>query len=210
MALQPKVLLLDEPTAGMNPQESAHFNDFVYRVRDEKGISVLLIEHDMSVIMKISERITVLDRGAMIAEGTPGRHPQQPAGDRGLPRQDRHPGRQAQQDHDGTEYGHRALRRASAARARTSSSTERAERQLRQHRRGQGPVADRLRGRDRHPDRLQRRRQIHHPAHHLRAAAAPLRRRGLQGQQDQRHPRPRGRQARASASPPKVARSSSG
>ncbi|PWJ51221.1 amino acid/amide ABC transporter ATP-binding protein 1, HAAT family [Quadrisphaera granulorum] len=71
MALQPKVLLLDEPTAGMNPQESAAFNDFVYRVRDERGISVLLIEHDMSVIMKISERITVLDRGRMIAEGTP-------------------------------------------------------------------------------------------------------------------------------------------
>jgi len=71
MALKPKVLLLDEPTAGMNPQESANFNDFVYRVRDERGISVLLIEHDMSVIMKISERITVLDRGAMIAEGTP-------------------------------------------------------------------------------------------------------------------------------------------
>ena len=71
MALQPKVLLLDEPTAGMNPQESAAFNDFVYRVRDEKGLSILLIEHDMSVIMKISERITVLDRGSMIAEGTP-------------------------------------------------------------------------------------------------------------------------------------------
>jgi branched-chain amino acid transport system ATP-binding protein len=71
MALKPKVLLLDEPTAGMNPQESAQFNDFVYRVRDEKNLSVLLIEHDMSVIMKISERITVLDRGNMIAEGTP-------------------------------------------------------------------------------------------------------------------------------------------
>ncbi len=71
MALRPKVLLLDEPTAGMNPQESSQFNDFVYRVRDERGLSVLLIEHDMSVIMKISERITVLDRGTMIAEGTP-------------------------------------------------------------------------------------------------------------------------------------------
>jgi branched-chain amino acid transport system ATP-binding protein len=71
MALRPKILLLDEPTAGMNPQESSQFNDFVYRVRDERGISVLLIEHDMSVIMKISERITVLDRGTMIAEGTP-------------------------------------------------------------------------------------------------------------------------------------------
>jgi branched-chain amino acid transport system ATP-binding protein len=71
LALKPKVLLLDEPTAGMNPQESGQFNDFVYRVRDDQGISVLLIEHDMSVIMKISERITVLDRGNMIAEGTP-------------------------------------------------------------------------------------------------------------------------------------------
>ena len=63
MALKPKVLLLDEPTAGMNPQESAAFNEFVYRVRDEKGISVLLIEHDMAVIMKISERITVSTAG---------------------------------------------------------------------------------------------------------------------------------------------------
>ena len=71
LALKPKVLLLDEPTAGMNPQESLQFNDFVYRVRDEKDLSVLLIEHDMSVIMKVSERITVLDRGALIAEGTP-------------------------------------------------------------------------------------------------------------------------------------------
>ena len=91
MALRPKVLLLDEPTAGMNPQESAAFNEFVYRVRDEKGISVLLIEHDMAVIMKISERITVLDRGRDDRRGHPGRHPQQPTGDRGLPRQDRHP-----------------------------------------------------------------------------------------------------------------------
>ena len=71
MALRPKILLLDEPTAGMNPQESRQFNDFVYRVRDEKDMSVLLIEHDMSVIMKVSERITVLDRGTLIAEGTP-------------------------------------------------------------------------------------------------------------------------------------------
>ncbi|HET6212001.1 MAG TPA: ABC transporter ATP-binding protein, partial [Micromonosporaceae bacterium] len=62
LALRPSVLLLDEPTAGMNPRESAQFTDFVHRVRDEKGLSVLLIEHDMSVVMKVSERITVLDR----------------------------------------------------------------------------------------------------------------------------------------------------
>jgi branched-chain amino acid transport system ATP-binding protein len=71
LALRPKVLLLDEPTAGMNPQESATFVDFVHRVRDEKDLSVLLIEHDMSVVMRVSERITVLDRGQQIAEGGP-------------------------------------------------------------------------------------------------------------------------------------------
>ncbi|MGB7979382.1 MAG: ABC transporter ATP-binding protein [Candidatus Nanopelagicales bacterium] len=71
LALRPKVLLLDEPTAGMNPQESSTFVDFVHRVRDERGVSILLIEHDMSVVMKVSERVTVLDRGEKIAEGTP-------------------------------------------------------------------------------------------------------------------------------------------
>jgi branched-chain amino acid transport system ATP-binding protein len=71
LALKPSVLLLDEPTAGMNPRESAVFTDFVHRVRDEKKVSVLLIEHDMSVVMRVSERITVLDRGEKIAEGGP-------------------------------------------------------------------------------------------------------------------------------------------
>jgi branched-chain amino acid transport system ATP-binding protein len=71
LALKPQVLLLDEPTAGMNPQESARFVDFVHRVRDEQKIAILLIEHDMSVVMRVSERITVLDRGEKIAEGGP-------------------------------------------------------------------------------------------------------------------------------------------
>ena len=71
LALKPRVLLLDEPTAGMNPQESAQFVAFVRRVRDEKRVSILLIEHDMSVVMRLSERITVLDRGEKIAEGAP-------------------------------------------------------------------------------------------------------------------------------------------
>ena len=67
----PQLLLLDEPTAGMNPQESAVFVDFVRRVREERGLSILLIEHDMSVVMRVSERITVLDQGEKIAEGGP-------------------------------------------------------------------------------------------------------------------------------------------
>jgi len=71
LALKPKVLLLDEPTAGMNPQESLTFIDFVYKVRDEQNVSILLIEHDMSVVMSVSERITVLDQGEKIAEGSP-------------------------------------------------------------------------------------------------------------------------------------------
>lgn len=71
LALKPKVLLLDEPTAGMNPQESLTFIDFVYKVRDEQKVSILLIEHDMSVVMSVSERITVLDQGEKIAEGSP-------------------------------------------------------------------------------------------------------------------------------------------
>jgi branched-chain amino acid transport system ATP-binding protein len=71
LATEPKLLLLDEPTAGMNPQETAEFTRFVSKVRDDKGVTVLLIEHDMKVIMGVSERITVLEYGAKIAEGTP-------------------------------------------------------------------------------------------------------------------------------------------
>jgi branched-chain amino acid transport system ATP-binding protein len=71
LALRPKVLLLDEPTAGMNPQESAQFVDFIRKLRSDRDVSILLIEHDMSVVMKVSERVTVLDQGAKIAEGLP-------------------------------------------------------------------------------------------------------------------------------------------
>jgi branched-chain amino acid transport system ATP-binding protein len=62
---------LDEPTAGMNPQESLTFINFVYKLRDEQDVSILLIEHDMSVVMSVSERVTVLDQGEKIAEGAP-------------------------------------------------------------------------------------------------------------------------------------------
>ncbi len=71
LATQPKLLLLDEPTAGMNPQETADFTAFVERLRTEQGLTVLMIEHDMRVVMNISDRVTVLDYGEKIAEGTP-------------------------------------------------------------------------------------------------------------------------------------------
>jgi len=71
LATNPKLLLLDEPTAGMNLQETADFTAFVRRMRDEKDLTVLLIEHDMKVVMGVSERITVLEYGEKIAEGTP-------------------------------------------------------------------------------------------------------------------------------------------
>jgi branched-chain amino acid transport system ATP-binding protein len=71
LATEPKLLLLDEPTAGMNPQETAEFTTFVSRLREERGLTVLLIEHDMRVVMGISDRVSVLDYGEKIAEGEP-------------------------------------------------------------------------------------------------------------------------------------------
>jgi branched-chain amino acid transport system ATP-binding protein len=71
LATEPKLLLLDEPTAGMNPQESDDFTAFVQELREKRGLTVLLIEHDMRVVMGLSDRITVLDYGEKIAEGSP-------------------------------------------------------------------------------------------------------------------------------------------
>jgi branched-chain amino acid transport system ATP-binding protein len=71
LATGPKLLLLDEPTAGMNPQETATFTQFVDQLRSEQDLTVLMIEHDMKVVMGISDRVTVLDYGEKIAEGLP-------------------------------------------------------------------------------------------------------------------------------------------
>ncbi|MGH3080158.1 MAG: ABC transporter ATP-binding protein [Gaiellaceae bacterium] len=71
LATDPKLLLLDEPTAGMNPQETSDFTAFVARLREEQKLTVLLIEHDMRVVMGVSDRVTVLDYGEKIAEGAP-------------------------------------------------------------------------------------------------------------------------------------------
>ena len=71
LSSEPKLLLLDEPTAGMNPNESDNLTNFMRQAREELGISILLIEHDMEVIMGVSEHITVLDHGEKIAEGDP-------------------------------------------------------------------------------------------------------------------------------------------
>ncbi len=71
LASDPKLLLLDEPTAGMNPGETTQMTALIRRIRQELDLTVLLIEHDMKVVMGISERITVLDYGEKLAEGTP-------------------------------------------------------------------------------------------------------------------------------------------
>ncbi len=71
LAARPKLLLLDEPTAGMNPRETQDMMDFIRHLRSELGITILLIEHQMKVVMGISETVTVLDYGEKIAEGTP-------------------------------------------------------------------------------------------------------------------------------------------
>jgi branched-chain amino acid transport system ATP-binding protein len=72
LASEPALLLLDEPTAGMNPQETDEMMLFIRRLRDERGLTILLIEHDMKLVMTISDQVTVMDYGQKIAEGSPG------------------------------------------------------------------------------------------------------------------------------------------
>ncbi|MDA1327063.1 MAG: ATP-binding cassette domain-containing protein, partial [Proteobacteria bacterium] len=71
MCTRPVLLCLDEPAAGLNPRESAALNELLLTIREEEGVGILLIEHDMSVVMGISDHIVVLDYGRKIADGTP-------------------------------------------------------------------------------------------------------------------------------------------
>ena len=71
LATNPKLLLLDEPAAGMNPQETAELTSFIHKIRDDFGLTILMIEHHMDLVMDISDRIYVLNFGALIASGTP-------------------------------------------------------------------------------------------------------------------------------------------
>jgi branched-chain amino acid transport system ATP-binding protein len=79
LAARPKLLLLDEPTAGMNPRETSAMMEFIQEVRTRFGITILLIEHQMRVVMSMSDRVTVLDHGVKIAEGRPAEVQQDPA-----------------------------------------------------------------------------------------------------------------------------------
>lgn len=79
LATEPFILLLDEPAAGMNPQETKALNKLIFRLRETEKVSILLIEHDMSLVMSISERIFVMDYGKLIAEGSPGEIKKDPA-----------------------------------------------------------------------------------------------------------------------------------
>jgi branched-chain amino acid transport system ATP-binding protein len=71
MATEPFLLLLDEPAAGMNPLETRELDELIVRIRDREGVTILLIEHDMKLVMSLSDRIFVVDYGKKIAQGTP-------------------------------------------------------------------------------------------------------------------------------------------
>ena len=85
LATRPTMLLLDEPAAGMNPQESIELMHFIQRIRDQFGLTILLIEHHMQVVMGVCHRIYVLEYGETIAAGRPGGDPERPQGHRGVP-----------------------------------------------------------------------------------------------------------------------------
>ena len=188
LASDPKLLLLDEPTAGMNPAESEQLTDFMRRLRDERGLSILLIEHDMKVIMGVSEHITVLDHGEKIAEGDPqdGARPTRRSIEAYL-------GKQASEE----------LNADAAARARRRPDL------LRQHPGAEGHHAEGRGGRVRHADRRQRRRQVDDAALDLGADAGAHGRRSSSAAATSAASRRRTSSGSASRSRPRAASASS-
>ena len=181
MCTDPVLLCLDEPAAGLNARESAELNELLQFIRREHATSILLIEHDMSVVMEISDHIVVLDYGVKIADGTPAADPQRSEGDRRLSRR----------------RGRRGREGGSGGRAVTAAAPRHPRRQdvLRQHHGAQGRRPRRQRGRDRHADRRQRRRQVDADDDDLRQSARARRLDHLRRPRHHAHADPRDRQA---------------
>ena len=120
MCTDPVLLCLDEPAAGLNPREIAELNELLRLIRDEHGISILLIEHDMSVVMGISDHVVVLDYGVKIADGTPAADPQRSEGDRAPISASRTTRSRRSRRRSG--YDRAAARRSAASRPSTATS----------------------------------------------------------------------------------------